>query len=1325
MPTGVNETVSQFLIHPALLDVCFQSLVDFFHADVDSHRAVPVLPVKFGRLRYYSDAPVVRFRALLRRRNERSLLADFELLDASNRIVATLSDCRFRAAPLRRSDQAQPACWTIVPHLQPLASEQLRAELPSSSNLAERLRAWFDREEPSLLRHAYFKSALPLFEALAVSFARDAFQELFAKQGGWVQRALTHPESVEEACRPFFRWLAGVLREEGLLIERPAGTWQLATTDLPSAQSIWRTLLRDCPASLPELVFAARVGRRLSALLTQASDAQALREAMQLSHQAEALYQDSSSYLGTRLAVQQVLLNVAEQWPQHRRLRVLEISAGASRAVQQLLECFPEDRLDYVIAHADEPIRARLQAEYSGRPCVRVANVNPDSLELTADARLPESFDIIVLRHWLHHTPHPVGVLAAARRKLALGGLLVLAERHSDLGADFVSGIDPQWWQQSEHGEPVSRLQAPAAWEAALAKQAFVDIEICREPASANLSEGAYVLLAKRAAGDTVAIAEPAGARWLLVCDGAGPWPQLADRVQRLLESRGQRVASVGASATTEAVLAAARGTLGTIDHVVYMSGPADSSVPPVDEPWHPMDSDGIVGALQLVQAIGRSPSPPRLWLVTVGGALVDRLPDGVPGNSTQGALWGFGRVVMNEYPALECTLIDLEIDLAGDEAAGRLQMELLQPDGEQEVMLAAHGRYVARMHSATVDAPARHDSQITRFQLDFHAPGRIRNLQWRAHFERALADEEIEVRVVATGLNFRDVMYLQGLLPDDAIEGGFAGASLGLEFAGVVSRVGRHGGEFTVGDAVMGFAPACFASHVVTTAKAICHKPADWSFEAAATVPTVFFTVYYALKHLADLQAGERILIHGGAGGVGIAAIQFAMHLGAEVYATAGSDEKRDFVALLGADHVLDSRSLAFADQILAMTDGEGVDVVLNSLAGEALRRSLDVLRPFGRFLELGKRDFFENTPIGLRPFKNNISYFGIDADQLLIARPALAGRLFRDVMALFREKVLFPLPYRLYPATSIVDAFRTMQQAQQIGKVIVSIEGAAVAVEPLPARATALRFDRRASWLVTGGIAGFGLESARWLAERGVGHLVLVGRRGMRTPGAAEAVRTLEAIGARVDVIACDISDRSAVQSMLHEIRNSRTPLTGVLHAAMVLDDAVIANLDANRLRSVLAPKLLGAWHLHELTLEIPIEHFVLYSSITAMIGNPGAGELRGRERGIGEPRAAAQGRGAAGHLHRLGPDQRRGIPDAQSGGEGCPGGPPRRDVIERARRAGHARSAAAAQRRGDRRRQFRLAHACPAPAIRQDRALRVVAPAGRSGCRYQRRN
>jgi len=338
------------------------------------------------------------------------------------------------------------------------------------------------------------------------------------------------------------------------------------------------------------------------------------------------------------------------------------------------------------------------------------------------------------------------------------------------------------------------------------------------------------------------------------------------------------------------------------------------------------------------------------------------------------------------------------------------------------------------------------------------------------------------------------------------------------------------------------------------------------------------------------------------------MAAVQLASHMGAEIFATAGSAEKRDFVRLLGADHVFDSRSLDFAEEVLALTGGEGVDVVLNSLAGEAIRRNLRVLKPFGRFLELGKRDFFENTPIGLRPFKDNISYFGIDADQLLIARPELAGKLFREVMSLFREGVLSPLPFRAFPAERVVDAFRAMQQSRHIGKVVVTLENACVEAEKPEVAAPTMRFKKDATYLVTGGLSGFGLESARWLANHGAGNLVLIGRRGMQTPGAPEAVREIEAQGVGVRVAACDVADRSALQAVIDGIRREMPPLKGILHAAMTLDDALIANLDAERFRSALRPKLLGAKNLHEMTLDIPVDHFILYSSVTTFIGNPG---------------------------------------------------------------------------------------------------------------------
>ncbi len=403
-----------------------------------------------------------------------------------------------------------------------------------------------------------------------------------------------------------------------------------------------------------------------------------------------------------------------------------------------------------------------------------------------------------------------------------------------------------------------------------------------------------------------------------------------------------------------------------------------------------------------------------------------------------------------------------------------------------------------------------------------------------------------------------------------------------------------------------MGFGSACFASHITTPAGAIAPMPEGWSFDAAATVPTTFFTVYYALKHLANLQPGERVLIHGAAGGVGIAAIQLAQHLGAEVYATAGTEEKRDFVRMLGVEHVYDSRTLDFAEQILADTQGEGVDVVLNSLAGEAIRRNLQVLKPFGRFLELGKRDFFENTPIGLRPFKNNISFFGIDADQLLNGRPELAKQLFSDVMALFHEGVLYPLPHRTFSAHHVVEAFRAMQQSRHIGKIVVSMDETPH-IQAVKSKPESIQLDKDSTWLVTGGASGFGLESAKWLSSRGAGHLVLINRRGMGTPGATEAIQDLQVLGASAEVVACDITDKAALADLINCVQNNCPPIKGVLHAAAHFDDALITALNTERLNAVLAPKVQGAWNLHELTQGLLLEHFVLYSSVTTAIGNP----------------------------------------------------------------------------------------------------------------------
>lgn len=1170
-----------YLIHPAVLDVCYQSVAGFFQREIEAGQGAALLPVRTARFVHHRCAPVRRFRAALRRRNARSMLVDFELLDADGGLVASLSGCRFRAALLVHGTSGRIPRWRIVPWLQPHPVEALSIDWPRSRELVGQLPQ--ERYGHPEARQAWFREALPLFEALVVSFAFEAVQALLRKDRDALARLMHSADGYAE-------WLLGLLRQEGLLVE-DAGTWSLTKNgNLPAAEEIWRTLLCDHPACLPQLVLLGSIGRQLPQLLSGERDRLEFLERLRRSPVAEALYEEDPVHAGVSHATGSILRQLAHELPPRRRLRVLEIAAGSSELPRGLLAELAEDRLDYVLALPDEAAVGRQQAEYAMHANLVVVRLDPVTWQLQTDRALPALYDVVVIRHALHRAQSPRAVLNQAKRWLAVGGALFVAERHPDWAADLLGGLDPAWWHRSAAGDSsYSSLATPATWTEILEAEGFGDVLDLGEPAAGGIEAGAYLLLARGRQREPVPLAVPEAAGWLLLVDAASQ--RLAMHLASRLEALGQRIEMHERLP--------AQGIAG-FEHIVHLRG------------WEaPPESAGLLVAEALgdVQTLGAlHGTAPRLWFVTRGGAVMaDHPAEARTSSPAQAALWGFGRVVMNEHPGLRCTLIDLACTPDAADAVPRLENELLYPDGATEVVLADAGRHLPVLCEA-VGAGVAAVGEPQRFRLDFQLPGKLRNLLWFAQDAPSLRESEIEVQVRATGLNFRDVMYVMGLLPDEAVERGFAGASLGLEFAGIVSRTGSRVRDLQVGDKVMGFGSACFASHVVTRSNAVALMPEDWSFDAAATVPTAFFTAYYALSHLAGLQPGERVLVHGGAGGVGIAAIQLARHLGAEIFATAGSEEKRDFVRLLGADHVLDSRSLDFADEVLAATDGEGVDIILNSVAGEAIRRNLRVLKPFGRFLELGKRDFFENTPVGLRPFKDNISYFGIDADQLLTGRPQLATRLFRELMALFREGAITPLPCRVFDTAHVVDAFRLMQQARHIGKVVVSLEGAQPVLECPAAVPEPLQLAPESTWLVTGGLSGFGLESARWLAAHGVRHLVLAGRRGLETPGARDAIVELAGRGVVAEAFACDLADERAVARLIEHIRNNCPSLKGVVHAAAVFDDALLQQLDAVRVERVISPKLVGAWNLHQATLDIPLEHFVLYSSVTTAIGNPG---------------------------------------------------------------------------------------------------------------------
>jgi acyl transferase domain-containing protein/acyl-CoA synthetase (AMP-forming)/AMP-acid ligase II/acyl carrier protein len=599
---------------------------------------------------------------------------------------------------------------------------------------------------------------------------------------------------------------------------------------------------------------------------------------------------------------------------------------------------------------------------------------------------------------------------------------------------------------------------------------------------------------------------------------------------------------------------------------------------------------------LHLLPELARRSRPPRLVLVA-HDVDADADAEGRPPASAgvaSSTLWGLGAVIAFELPGVRCArvLVDPDTKQLEDDAA-ILFAELDGRDGENAVAIRLGARKVARLVRRPA-APGGAAVPPRPYALDIGARGVIDNLVLQPAERRELALGEVEVEVAATGVNFRDVMNALGLYPGDA--GRFGG-----ECAGTVTRVGAGVTAPRPGDHVLGVGPGCFDSHVITAPELLVAKPAAMSFEEAAAIPVAFLTAWYALRTLGKLTAGDRVLIHSGAGGVGMAALRIARMVGAEVFATAGTPDKRERVKAEGAAHVFESRDLRFADAILEATGGEGVDVVLNSLPGEYIDKSFSVLRRGGRFLEIGKIGIWE--PARVAELDRAVDYHIIDLAVVFREQRTLIGSLLADIMAAFETGALTAIPHRVFPLAKLTHAFRHMAQARHVGKIVVSHDPEVAAID----RPIALAAD--AMYLITGGFGALGLRTARWMVEHGARHLMLVSRRGIATELANE-LAALEAGPARIVRAEVDISDRDQVARLLASVRISSPPLRGIVHAAGVLDDGLLANQTWERFASVLAPKLQGAWNLHALTRSDPLDFFVLYSSVASVLGSPGQG-------------------------------------------------------------------------------------------------------------------
>jgi acyl transferase domain-containing protein/NADPH:quinone reductase-like Zn-dependent oxidoreductase/acyl carrier protein len=592
-----------------------------------------------------------------------------------------------------------------------------------------------------------------------------------------------------------------------------------------------------------------------------------------------------------------------------------------------------------------------------------------------------------------------------------------------------------------------------------------------------------------------------------------------------------------------------------------------------------------------------------RIWLLTRGTQAV--AGESVENVTTAGA-WGMFAAVAHEYPSIPIGCIDLPMN-PPDRAMETVAAALLQNREETRVAVRGDSLFGAELHPWTSSESERLRPEDLRadeaFEIQQSVPGSLSSLELRTIPADPPSGDEVEIAVEAAGLNFLDVLRAMGI--NEAL----SSEHFGGECAGTVVRVGEKVSTCRPGDSVLAISQSfrhtgMLASRVLVPETLVAKKPEGMTFAEAAGIPCVFLTAWYGLVKLARLAKDEKILIHAAAGGVGLAAIQVAQWIGAEVWATAGSDEKREYLRQLGVRHVMDSRSLEFSRQILAETNGRGVDVVLNSLAGPAIPASLDVVAPYGRFVEIGKRDLWENSRLGMRPFLRNLSYFAVDLADAVEARRAMVGELLQELMEHFAAGNFRPSPTTIFPVSAAGDAFQHLARAAHIGKVVLSMIDSKAKIRINPNR---LHTD--ASYLVTGGLGGVGLAIVDVMVEQGARHLVLTSRSAP-SAAATAAISRLQDRGARVEIRQTDMSDAAAVTALLAEMASAPQPLRGIVHAAGVLDDAVAANLSQEKFHRVMAGKVAGALAIDASLKPGQLDFLVYTSSAAGVLGTAGQG-------------------------------------------------------------------------------------------------------------------
>ena len=1286
VPLPLTVEAAAYHLHPVLVDACLQSLAALF---LDQPQAETYLPAGAAQVHWESRADLssVNHRLWCHAQiqpGDGEATADMRIFLSEGTPVGVLKGLKLRPAspqrvlstPLPFQDWLYQVDWQA----QPVPTAAAAADfLPSPRAICQQVAPALAAalQQPEVVAYQQF---LPELEALSLAYVEQALRALGDRPPTDDAAELAAAWNIAPQQRSLFDYLLKKIagKAEGSKAEgrRQEAEAQSLTspTSLPHPPISPSPHLPTSPPDhrpIPpsaELSLLKRCGENLSAVLKGEIEPLTLLFPQGDLGDLTRLYESSTGAQVMNSLVQQVVTAAIAAAP--HPIRILEIGAGTGGTTAHLLPQL--QTVEYVFTDVSPLFLGKAQERFQDFPFVRYELL--DIERSPAEQGFAQPFDLVIAANVLHATADLRQTLAHVRELLAPGGELILLESTQPLlWLDLIFGLTEGWWKfRDRELRPDYPLLSAARWHSLLAESGFIPAVLQLEssdkadnsdkaPAALNLLQTVLVAqrdqatVPPRQSETCLMLTENSDAVSALVTplaqQGMGcVWAEWGDRYAQLAPAHF--TLNPGSADDWRSLWQALTAASTPPQKVIYLASPLAA-------PDAAALERAAGGLLHLVQMLAEVAPPPQLYLVTQGAAY----PPVV--NPAQASLWGLGRVMALEHPALRCCRVDLDPYATPAQQMSALAAELNAPSAGGAVAHRQEQRWVARLDRVslppTLPLPDLH-GENPAVKLAIAAKGTPDNLQLQPTSRRLPASDEVEIRVDAAGLNFIDVLDTLGLLP-------FERDWLGVECAGEIVAVGVNVTHLAMGDRVMALAAGSFAQYVTIPAVLAVLQPQGLSHVAAATIPANFLTAYYALAAVAQVQPGERVLIHAAAGGTGMAAVQIALSRGAEVFATA-SPRKWQVLQQMGVRQVMNSRTLDFAAEILTATANKGVDVVFNSLSGEFIPKSLSVLKPSGRFIEIGKRDVWNAEQVAaVHP---QVAYHLVDLLSLTHQAPQQIQAMLQTLRQAFETGQLQPLPRRVFPLTAAVSAFRTMQQAEHVGKVVLRLPTAELGSDgvrelgskrveeseiagdtcsedfgsqELPHHPEVLRagsantpspqrppgrlrqhpitptpsgqapptphhsITPSPTYLITGGLGGLGLLVADWLAEQGACHLVLLGRRSL-TDASSETqtqVRLLEAKCVRVTVMQVDVAKRDELAAAIAALD---TPLHGVIHAAGVLDDGVLQQLTWERMAAVLAPKAYGAWHLHELTQEQPLEFFVLFSSAASLLGSPGQG-------------------------------------------------------------------------------------------------------------------